>query len=203
MANVPKVPGVPSLGSYAASVISLLIDDVINLVLGDTENVWGIYLDGAQVIEADSMAAFDFRQDLPISDYQVEEGAFQSYDKVQLPTEIRVRVACGGDIASRQAFLQSIDAVMNTTDLYDVVTPEAVYQSYNFTHRDFRRSGDQGNGLIVVYLWLTQVRESSQATFTNTQTPGGAGQQNAGNVQPQTPNDAVSSAFSAGNFQVQ
>lgn len=203
MANVPKVPGVPSLGSYAASALTILIDDVINLVFGGTANVWGIYLDGSQVIEADSMAAFDLRQDLPTSDYQVEEGAFQSYDKVQLPAEIRVRVACGGDIAARQRFLASIDAVMNTTDLYDVVTPEEVYQGYNFTHRDFRRTGDQGNGLITVDLWLTQIRESSQATFTNTQTPAAAGQQNSGNVQPQTPNDRVSSPFSAGNFQVQ
>lgn len=203
MANVPKVPGVPSLGAYAASLITLLIDDVINLVIGGSENVWGIYLDGDRVIEADSLAAFDLRQDNPISDYQVEDGGFQSYDKVQLPTEIRVRVACGGDIAARQTFLQSIDAVMNTTDLYDVVTPEAVYPSYNFTHRDFRRSGDQGNGLIVVDLWLTQVRESAQASFTNTQTPGGAGQQNSGNVQPQTPSGTISNGFSDGNFQVQ
>lgn len=203
MANVPKVPGVPSLGAYAASAISLLIDDVINLVIGGNENLWDIYLDGSPVIDFDSFAAFDLRQDLPVSDYQIEEGGFQSYDKVQLPIEIRLRVTCGGDVAARQAFLQSIDAVMNTTDLYDIVTPEAVYQGYNFTHRDFRRSGDQGNGLIAVDLFMTQIRESAQATFTNTQTPGGAGQQNSGNVQPQTPSDTISNAFTDGGFQVQ
>jgi hypothetical protein len=203
MTNVPKVPGVPSLGSYEASSIVLLIADAINLVIGAPQSLWGIFLDGEPVIESDSMISFDLRQDLPISDYQVEEGAFQSYDKVQLPTEIRVRVSAGGDIANRQRFLQSIDAVMNTTDLYDVVTPEQVYPSYNFTHRDLRRESEKGNGLIVVDLWMTQVRESVQTTFSNTATPGGAGQQNSGNVQPQTVSDPISQGFSDGGWKVQ
>lgn len=201
--SIPKVPGVPNLASYAASSILLMISDAVNLIIGSQQNLWGIFLDGDLVLESDSMVSFDLRQDLPISDYQVEEGAFQSYDKVQLPVEIRVRVSAGGDIANRQRFLQSIDAVMNTTDLYDVVTPEEVYVGYNFTHRDFRRQGDQGNGLIVVDLWLTQVRESAQSTFSNTQTPGAAGQQNTGNVQPQTPSDTVSQGFLSGGWKVQ
>ncbi len=200
---IPKVPGVPSLASYAASSIALLIADAINIVFGAPQSLWGIFLDGEVVLESDSMVSFDLRQDLPTSDYQIEEGSFQSYDKVQLPTEIRVRVSAGGDLARRQRFLQSIDAVMNTTDLYDIVTPEAVYLNYNFTHRDFRRQSDQGNGLIVVDLWMTEIRESSQTTFSNTQTPGAAGQQNSGNVQPQTPNDTVASGFSSGGFKVQ
>lgn len=200
---IPKVPGVPSLASYAASTIALVIADAINLVIGAPQSLWGIYLDGGAVLESDSLVSFDLRQDLPISDYQVEEGAFQSYDKVQLPTEIRVRVSAGGDIARRQRFLQSIDEVMNTTDLYDIVTPEQIYLGYNFTHRDFRRQGDQGNGLIIVDLWLTQVRESSQTTFSNTQTPGAAGQQNSGNVQPQPATDAISTGFSSGGWRVQ
>lgn len=195
MTGVPKVPGVPNLGSYAASAIVLLIEDVINLVIGEPQTLWGVYLDGELVIESDSMVSFDLRQDLPVSDYQVEEGAFQSYDKVQLPTEIRLRVSAGGDLVNRQRFLQSIDAVMNTTDLYDIVTPEMIYPSYNFSHRDFRRQSDQGNGLIVVDLWMTQIRETSQATFTNTAQPGAAGQQNSGNVQPQS-NDAITSGIS-------
>ncbi len=202
---IPKVPGVPGLMSYAANSIVLLVADLVGFAFGGSpgSNPWGIYLDGEPVIEFDSTISFDLRQDFPISDYQVEDGGFQSYDKVQLPTDIRVRLATGGSVSARQRFLQSIDAVMNTTDLYDIVTPEIVYTGYNFTHRDFRRNGSEGAGLISVDLWMTEVRETATATFTNTQTPSGAGQQSAGNVQPQTPPDRVSQGFAAGGWEVQ
>ena len=184
MANIPKVPGVPNLTSYALNPVVLLVADLIRTVFGRPAP-WGIFLNGASVIAFDSTVAFDLRQDNPISDYPVEEGGFQSYDKVQLPTEIRLRLACGGSVTKRQTFLQTIESVMNTVDLYDIVTPEMVYLGYNFTHRDFRRKADQGNGLIIADLWLTEVRETQQATFSNTQQPSIAGQQNIGNVQPQ------------------
>jgi hypothetical protein len=185
MANVPRVPGVPNLSSYSIVPAALLLADQVGALLGFQRVIWGIYFNGFPIIDFDSFLAMDLRQDNPISDYPVELGGFQSYDKVQLPIEIRVRLAAGGSVASRALFLQSIEAVMNTVDLYDIVTPERVYLGYNFTHRDFRRAADQGNGLITVDLWLTEVRESQQAAFVNTQTPSGAGQQNIGNVQPQ------------------
>lgn len=203
MTNVPRVPGVPGLASYAANAIVLLFQDVIGFVFGGQQVVWGIFLDGEPVIEFDSMISFDLRQDLPVSDYQVEEGGFQSYNKVQLPTDIRVRLSTGGSISRRQRFLQDIDAVMNTTDLYDIVTPEAVYLNYNFSHRDFRRNGSDGAGLITVDLWMTEIRETATATFTNTQQPQGAGQQSSGNVQPQTPTGVVEQGFASGNWTVQ
>ena len=112
-------------------------------------------------------------------------------------------VSAGGSIANRQAFLASIDAVMNTTDLYDVVTPETVYTGYNFTHRDLDRTSDKGNGLITVNLWLIEIRETSTATFSNTQQPAEAGQQNSGNVQPQPTTSYIDQNFSNGNWSVQ
>jgi hypothetical protein len=54
---------------------------------------------------------FDFDQDWTIADYPQEQGAFQSYDKVQMPFECRVRLACSGPPAQRQAFLNSIFAI--------------------------------------------------------------------------------------------
>lgn len=186
MADIPNVPGVPPLASYGTNAIVLLTQDLAAVLIGNLEQQWGIFRDGIPVIIADSTISFEFRQDFPISDYPVEAGGFQNYDKVQLPAEIRVRLSAGESIANRQAFLSSIDTVINTTDLYDVLTPEATYLGYNFTHRDFRRRAENGVGLIVVDLWLTEIRETSTATFANTQQPSEAGKQSVGNVQPQT-----------------
>ena len=46
MTNVPRVPGVPGLASYAANAIVLLFQDVIGFVFGGQQVVWGIFLDG-------------------------------------------------------------------------------------------------------------------------------------------------------------
>lgn len=193
MPFVPNVPGVPPLTSYSAQTAVLLFADALIFAFQSLFPRWGIFRNGIAVIDFDSMLTFELKQDFPISDYPVEGGGFQSYNKVQLPTDIRVSVAAGGSESRRQSFLDSIDAVMNTTDLYDIVTPEQVYLSYCFAHRDFRRSSKNGVGLITVDLWLTEIRVSAQASFQQTQQPAEAGQQGTGNVQPQaiSPNISI------------
>ena len=64
-----------------------------------------------------STIEFDFDQEWAIADYQQEQGGFQSYDKVQLPFECRVRVACGGPWSQRQAFLNAIFAIAGGSPL--------------------------------------------------------------------------------------
>lgn len=160
----------------------VLVSDVISAILGASfQQQWGIFLDGEAVIAADNQISFEYKQEFPISTYPVEDGGFQSYDKVQLPAQIRCRFSAGGSVLNRQAFLSSIDDQMNTTDLYDVVTPETVYPGYNFTHREFPREA-QSVGLIVVDLWLTEIRQSATSEFQSTQQPGAAGQQSSGFV---------------------
>lgn len=194
MPNVPRVPGVPMLRSYSAASIILIAGDLLRALTGLATTRWGIFRNGVPVLVADNVVSFEFKQEFSLSDYPVEQGGFQSYNKVQIPSEIRVRVSAGGSDANRQAFLASIADVINTTDLYDVVTPETVYIGYNFSHRDFRREAREGLGLITVDLWLTEIRQTATATFTSTQQPGVAGRQANGNVQAVTPATAVSEA---------
>lgn len=203
MPNVPNVPGVPALVSYSIDTIVLLAQDLIGSIGGNFGSQWGIFLNGEQVLDYDNVVSFGHRQDFPVSDYPVEDGGFQSYDKVQLPFGIRVRVSAGGSDARRQAFLSSIDAVMNTLDLYDVVTPEAVYPSCNFVHRDVERTATDGAGLITVDLHLTEIRITATATFNDTQAPPTASQQNIGNVQAQPVPDNIQQNFAVKTWTVQ
>ena len=193
---IPNVPGVPPLASYAANTVELLFADVLSALFGFAAPIWGVYSDGFPVIAADNQVDFEFKQDSPISTYPVEHGQFQTYDKVQLPAEIRCRFSAGGTEANRQQFLQSIEQVYNTIDLFDVVTPEQIFSNYNFTHRDFARSADKGAGLIVVDLWMTEVRQTATAQYQNTQQPGSAGQQGQGAV-PGVPLSSIPSSGSA------
>lgn len=167
-----------------AGILELLTQDAIGLLAGAfSRQPWGIYFGGFPVIIADNVVEVQYRQQWSISDFPVERGAFESYDKVQIPYDARLRFTAGGSAANRAAMLASIAAVAGDTNLYDVVTPEAVYLSCNITHYDYSRRSNEGLGLLAVDIWLIEVREAASAAMSNTQDPSGASQVNGGTVQ--------------------
>ncbi len=188
--NVPNVPGVPPLlrnPNLASAALSLLVNQAIRFLVAPFSAQWGIYLGGAPVVLADSVVSFGYKQDWTVADYPVEEGAFESYDKVETPFGVRVRFASGGSTANRQELLDSIAAIADDLNLYDVVTPEAVYTSCNITHYDYHRDSKSGVGLLIVDVWLIEVRVTASASFANTKSPTAAGTTNGGVVNPTTP----------------
>lgn len=199
MPQVPNVPGVPALSSYSATGIVLLLADVVGAIFGILlPTQWGIFLDGIPVLSYDNQVSFEYSQDWRISTYPVEQGSFQSYDKVQMPSEIRCRFSAGASVTNRQEMLQSIDEVMNTTDLYDVVTPEIVYLGYNFVHRDYNREASRV-GLVEIDVFLMEVLETATAQFQDTLSPTTAGQVGLGNVSANpTDSGTAGSVVSAG-----
>jgi hypothetical protein len=180
--------GIPALsGNTIISDVVLLVEDTFSLAAAAYGPQWGIFLNGESVVAADSVVSFDYKQDWTLSDFPIENGGFASYDKVQLPFDARITFSAGGSVANRQAFLDSIAAIAGTFDLYDVVTPEEVYQSVNIIHYDYRRTSNNGVGLIVVNIFMNEVRISSASSFSGTQTPSGANPVNSGQVQTLTP----------------
>lgn len=147
MANVPNVPGVPALNSYSTNNIELLTADaaivisaflpvwgiyyngfpviwpatvassVIGSVLAPIGQVASLLGIPNLLPVFASTIEFDFDQEWTIGDYPVEQGSFQSYDKVQLPFECRVRMACGGPTSQRAAFLNSIFSISGGSPL--------------------------------------------------------------------------------------
>jgi hypothetical protein len=233
MPDVPQVPGVPSLSSYGPGGGALLAADAADLASIGVSAVlpqWGIFLNGAPVIQPASfisqalstvapvvapvLAAFglsfpvfasfidyEYKQDWPISDYPVEDGGFQSYDKVQQPFELRVRITCAGSAVERQQSLAAIDAVANSLQLFTVMTPEGGYDSCCPSHYDYKRTNDNGGvSMITVDLWFTEIRVTATATFQNTSTPTAAGTQSIGNVQAFSPSASINQMYAAGGF---
>lgn len=168
------------------ALIPLLIADAIDLLLGSV-NQWGLFLDGAPVIVADQVTAFRFRKEYELLSYPVEQGAFETYNKVAKPFTPTLRVATGGSVADKEAFLDSIDAIVGDLNLYDVVTPEVIYSSVNVEGYNYDRTAVRGVGLLAVDILLKEVRVTGTLNFTNTQTPSGANTTSSGTVQPQSP----------------
>lgn len=162
-----------ALASAASSVSALL-------------NIFGAALPPSVQALTDvfSVVDFEFKQDWTVSNYPVEEGGFQSYDKVQMPFDVRMRVAAGGAEQNRVALLTAVESIANSVGLYDVVTPEQVYRDCNVTHYDYKRVSNNGVGILLVDIWLVEVRVTSTSAFSNTQQPQDAGTKTLGNVQP-------------------
>ncbi|MFP3548821.1 hypothetical protein SB748_36135, partial [Rhizobium sp. SIMBA_035] len=80
-------------------------------------------------------------------------GGFADYNKVQMPYNARVQLACGGSDTRRSAFLSSIEAAKQSTALYTVITPDATYENANVVSYDLRRTSKNGVTLIVAELY--------------------------------------------------
>ena len=175
--------------------VTLLTQDLIGEI-APPGSQWGIFSGGGAVISADTVAEFDYKQEWAISDFPVERGAFESYDKVDLPYDARVTFLAGGSEANRSALLSSIAAVAGTTQVFDVVTPEAVYISATISHYDYQRTAKRGLGLLSVTVWLLQI--IVQGDDQSTAQASGSGQINGGSVQTTDPTPSQDSAITNG-----
>lgn len=181
-----------------ADPLTLLTGDLIGEIAPPGAQ-WGIFSGGSAVITADNVVAFDYKQEWSISDYPVERGAFESYDKVSLPFDARVRFTAGGNIGRREALLSSIASIAGTTELFDVVTPEFIYTSVTISHYDYRRTARNGLGLLQVDVWCLQVNQNAFLD-NGTAQPDGANQTNGGAVQTTDPNATQESAITSGGL---
>jgi hypothetical protein len=175
------LPDLPS-GVNIFSDIALLTADLVSLP-STSQAQWGIYLDGTPVVVADNVMTFGFRKSARLSKYPQEQGAFATYNKVVLPGEPKIKYSTGGSLADRTVFLASIEPLIQDTNLYDVVTPEATYQSYNVINYDYPRAADSA-GLIEVDVWLEEVVVVGSSVLSDTTAPGDQSQVNNGLVQP-------------------
>lgn len=182
---VPNVPGVPSVefavGDFS---VTLVAEDAAGIFAGSPAAPWGIYRSGVPVVVADNVVAFQFKKQWAISDYPVERGAFESYDKVEIPFDGGFRFTAGGSDAKRTALLTSIDAIDGDLNLYDLVTPNAVYVGGNVTRYDYQQTAQNGVGLLQVDVFMMEVRELAGAVLSSTQSPSDASAVNGGPVQP-------------------
>lgn len=145
---------------------------------------------GTPVLTPDSVLSLEWHGEERISDYPVQNGQFASYNKVKVPFDLRMVMTCQGlnyvqsalqsvtqslDQAlgqlglafgqpmSRDAFLKQLDTMLDSTDLYDVVTPDKVYQNVNLVGYNHAKQDTKGAVMIIAELMFREVREVLQA----------------------------------------
>jgi hypothetical protein len=193
--------GIPPLLNQIASFsnpASLLVADAANLLGFFAGPQWGVFnLDGSIALQPDSILALDFKREWSIPNYPMEQGAFQTYNKIALPSDTNISMSKGGSNVARQAFLLQVSALAKSLSLVNVMMPEGtLIQNVNILRFDFRRTDTSGVGLLTVDVLLREIRATATAAFSNTQQPSGANPLNGGSVQPQTPTASQSAAAS-------
>jgi hypothetical protein len=174
--NIPNVPGVPPILRNPLAPIPLpplLTSDTVSSAAAYGTQQWGLFFNGSPVIAADNVVAFEFKQDWVLADYQIEQRGFETYDKVQRPYDVRLTFSRGGSESRRAAFLASVQAIVNDTKLYDASMPEYTWTDMNITHYDLKRTATDGVGLMIINLYLLQIRADVTEQYTNTSTASG------------------------------
>jgi hypothetical protein len=173
--DVPPSPGVPPVKRdplVTINKIGLLAADVLTVIRMFQPPEWGIFtIQGQPLVVPDTVTAVDFRREARISDYPVEDGGFQSYDKVLIPYDARVSMTCDGTGMDKSLFLANIDAASQSLDLFTVVTPEVTFTNMNVIHYDLRRERTRGATILHVDVWLQQIVQTATTQFTDTSKP--------------------------------
>lgn len=178
---VPKYPTVPSLSGVpallrnplAAAAVTAL-SPLISSFLGSFAQVWGVFdAQGNQVLTPDTFLALEYTNSRRISNFPVEQGSFASYNKVNDPFSGTVRMAVGGTLSAREQFLQDLQVLSDSLDLYTLVTPEASYPNVNMERFDYRRETTNGAGVIVASCHFVEIRQAQTAYSGQTLVPTG------------------------------
>jgi hypothetical protein len=194
--------GIPPLLNNIAPItntVSLLSSDATNItnaIFGNATQ-WAILLNNKPIIVPDSVISIEYRQDWNIADFPMEEGAFQSYNKVDTPFDIRLRVVKGGSNSDRQQFLSDIADAADSLFLLTILTPEVSYPSMNISHYEYRRTADNGLTLLAVDIRFVQIRVTATSSFSNTAAPSGASAFQTGSVLTQTPTTGEQAAIAS------
>ena len=168
----PTLPGgLPSIPGGIPTPPSPVSLDTVTVKAARQPVDWGIYLQNTKVITPDSIVSLDYRREWRLADYPQEQGAFQTYNKVLTPFDVRLRMTKGGNAFTRGDFLDKIEEIAASLDLYNVVTPDATYTSVNIVSIGYSRTANQGAGLISVDIGLRQVRVTAKQTFANVKAP--------------------------------
>jgi hypothetical protein len=168
---------------------------------------WGIFRNGKPPVVGTSISGFEYKSGSRVADHPIEEGGFDSYNKVQEPYDARITIICDGSTpssrqsaisattatANRAAFLATVDGLVKSLELVSIATPEFTYTNANCVQYSYARKSRDGISWIVCDIALKEIRQVPANGFAAApapQQPEGASPVNNGSPQTTTPTAA-------------
>ena len=150
--------------------------------LGTTQ-VTNVSIDGSYALQPDSFVKFEYNEDHKIPNYPIENGSFQSYNKVVLPYEIKLTVTKSGTFNINN-FINDVGILLNGTQILSIVTPNKIYASVNLVHFDYKKEATNGAVLLIAQLTFQEVRVAPTSSNPPVAAPTAAEATSNGQVSP-------------------
>ena len=147
----------------------------------------------------DSVVALNQKKGSDLSNYRLETGGFATYNKVEKPRQIHIKLTKGGSEEDRGYFLRWLEThskfipasvMVAGNNLFDIYVPEAHYQNMTLIDYTIMRESRSGASLIIadcVFQEVMQVTmQYSVSGTSNAQNPSDLSTQN-NSVQANSP----------------
>lgn len=125
--------------------------------------MWGIYFPGTTNIamHVSSIVELDVSADAVVSDYPIETGSFNTYNKVIRSQFFGVRVTRDGMEYLRSDFLNWLEVERVALSKFDVVCPEYTWANATLVSYRITRNAGAGASMVSADLIFQQIRETS------------------------------------------
>lgn len=126
------------------------------------------------VIEATSIFRIGHMQEFTLPTNPIQAGSFATFNKIATPYEIELRMTKSGPLSERAKFLDDLERVGRSLDLYRIVTPERTYQPVNIASYSLNREGAEGAYFLTeVDIRVVEIRQVTPQ-YSTTQGDSGA-----------------------------
>ena len=199
--DVPLAPGVPSVPrdpTVSTGPTQRPTPTQTTAGASGRASTWGIYdKNGGAPITVTSFVGIMAGQEYDVSTYPVEKGSFETYNKVQRPFTGTLRLSRDKDVSDRKRFLDDLDALCASVDMFTVVTPERTYSNVTFVSHDYDRTAERGAGMIMADVRFMEVRQNTRSIFSETRAPDVVAPVDGGHRQAREPTKEEAAKFSA------
>lgn len=120
---------------------------------------------GKTICGFDDFIGMKYESDSRISNYTVQFGDFNSYNKVITPKVIEITLVTQGTYEKISNVIEILENYKNSTKLVDVQTPYGVFIGYNIINLSYELSVSKGIGYLECTIKIREV-EVSSAQFT-------------------------------------
>lgn len=117
----------------------------------------------------DSVLALNVRKGSDVSNYRLETGSFATYNKIEKPRIIPIRLTKMGTESDRQQFLLWLEKSSKSTELFDIAVPEVTYRNLTLVDYSITRESKSGVTLIVADCVFQEVMQIT-FQYTNSKT---------------------------------
>lgn len=156
---------------------------------------------GNKALNFDSIIALNPSGKSIITTAPVEEGKYSSINKVRQPSTINMVGAIStltgysGAIPDIQNFnitttrdkiIKKLKSMLDSSDVYNIETPDGVYSSYDLTDFSYQITAKSGVTLLQVNMQFQEVRQQLKIQVSNDNSKSGQASNSQGSANPST-----------------